>query len=176
MDLDTIKAEFAAQLAELKGTMESAQAVKDEELKTIKAQAEAAQTELEKLRKEKELAEWQAKRAKTILGFSEMVDKMILNEKGETLIPPAIREDVVELFCHLADNNEVALFSDLEEDKQVTPVALLERILTSIAKFSDIMTRTVPVGNGAADIDPEKEVDSGYGDTLRDLFRRKHGK
>lgn len=175
MDLEVIKAEFATQLADLKASMEANQDAKNKELEVIKAQAESAQAELEKLRKEKEAAEWQAKRARTILGFSEMVDKMILNDKGETLIPPAVRDDVIELFCHLADSNEVLLFSELEEEKQVTPVALLERVLSNIAKFSDIMSRTVPKGNGAADVEDDKPADDGYGETLRELFRRKHG-
>lgn len=174
VDIEAVKAEFEAKLAAMQTSLDAAQKDKDAELKKIQAQAEAAQVELDKLRKEKELAEWQAKRAKTILGFSEKVDKLVLNEKGESVIPAGLRDDVVELFAFLSDHNEQALFSELEEDKQVSPVDLLERIFTGLAKFHDVMTRT-PADNGAAPIDPEADVDNGYADTLRNLFRSRYG-
>ena len=174
MDLETMKAEFEAKLAEMQLQVESVNKSKDEELAAVKAQAEAVQAELLKIQKEKELAEWQAKRAKTILGFSEKVSNLVLNDKGESMIPAGIQDDVVELFAFLADRNEELLFSELEEEKQVNPVDLFERILTGVAKFNDIMHKT-PTTNGAADIEVDEPA-TDYGDTLRALFRKKSGK
>lgn len=175
MDLETMKADFEAKLAAMQTQLDETEKAKEAELATIKAQAEEAQAELARITKEKELAEWQAHRAKTILGFSEKVSSLVLNEKGESLIPAGVQEDVVELFAFLADHNEQALFSDLDAEKQINPVDLFERIVTSIAKFNDIMYK-VPALNGAQSVEDVVENPSEYGETLRNLFRMKNGK
>ena len=136
------------------------------EAKFSELQAKAAMLEAEKAANERK-----AKRAQLVLDMSQKADKLILSEKGESFIPAGSREDVIELFCYLAEHNDDVLFSDMGEEKQINPVDLFERILSSIAKFSDVMTRTEHTQR--VNVSDETQEDERIREQLRALYANK---
>lgn len=136
------------------------------EAKFSELQAKAAMLEAEKAANERK-----AKRAQLVLDMSQKADKLILSEKGESFIPAGSREDVIELFCYLAEHNDEVLFSDMGEEKQINPVDLFERILSSIARFSDVMTRTEHTQR--VNVNAETQEDERIREQLRAMYANK---
>lgn len=167
----TMTDEMKAQLElELKEKLEA-------ELKAeYDAKFSSIQAELETMRKAKEVEEANAKRAALVLEMSKKVDKLILSDDGKSILPAGIKDKAVELFCHIADADEVVMFSTTadgeQEEVKVSATDLLLEILEAQAKFSTVMQDS-PLSNGTR-IDPNLDEDTrpGVSEALRKIYQR----
>lgn len=158
--------------------------VNPEELKAqieadLKTQYEAEfstlRAELEALKVAKAKEEENAKRSALILEMSKKVDKLVLSDEGQSIIPAGVRKQAIELFCHLADQDEVVLFSETGEETKASAIDLLTEILEAQVKFSEVMNRS-PLNNNT---DVSRKVNAaadderpGVADALRKIYQK----
>lgn len=162
--------------------VEMTEPVITEDIKTaevdLKAQYEAEfsvlRAEIAALKEAKEKAAADALRNATILEMSKKVDKLILSEDGKSIIPAGVRAQAIELFCHLADKDEVVLFSETGDEVKTSATDLLTQILEAQVKFSEVMQRS-PLDNGTnidAKLDADEGERPGVAEALRKIYQK----
>lgn len=158
---------------------EIVEVVKTEDVEQkLKAQYEAEfsvlREEIAALKLAKAKEEENAKRSAMILEMSKKVDKLILGEDGTSVIPTGVRAQAIELFCHLADKDEVVLFSETGDEIKTSATDLLTQILEAQVKFSEVMQRS-PLDNGTnieAKVDADEGERPGVADALRKIYQK----
>lgn len=167
---ETMTDELKAQVEqEIKASVEAQ--LKSEMEAKYAAEFSIMKQELEAMKLAKQQEQANALRAAKVLEMTKKVDRLILDEDGKSVLPAGVKDKAIELFCHLADQDEVLVFSEGTETK-VSATDLLVDILEAQAKFSEVMQNS-PLSNGTV-IDPklDEDVRPGVADALRKIYQR----